>query len=117
MVMKKSDIIGTVSEFLKVNGEDLSKKKIELVYDAIINEFARILQSGEDVALNGIGILKVRERAAREARNPRTGEALHIPAQKAVVFRQSAVIKNALNCAGKGEKKADKKPTKKSAKK
>jgi DNA-binding protein HU-beta len=115
--MKKADIIGTVSELAKTNGEDISKKKIELVYDAIINEFARILQSGEDVALNGIGILKVRERAAREARNPRTGEALHIPAQKAVVFKQSTVIKNALNCAGKGEKKADKKPAKKSAKK
>lgn len=115
--MKKADIIGTVSELAKTNGEDISKKKIELVYDAIINEFARILQSGEDVALNGIGILKVRERAAREARNPRTGEALHIPAQKAVVFKQSTVIKNALNCSGKGEKKADKKPAKKSAKK
>lgn len=115
--MKKADIISSLSEQLVIDGANLSKRNIELVYDAIIKEFARILQSGEDVALNGIGILKVRERAAREARNPRTGEALHIPAQKAVVFKQSTVIKNALNCAGKGEKKADKKPAKKSSKK
>lgn len=115
--MKKADIIGTVAEFAKTNGAEISKKNIELVYDAIIDEFKRVLLEGEDVALNGIGILKVRERAAREARNPQTGEALHIPAQKAIAFKQSTVIKNALNGVVKGEKKADKKAAKKPAKK
>ena len=115
--MKKADIIGTVAEVAKTNGAEISKKHIELVYDAIIDEFKSILLKGEDVALNGIGILKVRERAAREARNPKTGEALHIPAQKAVAFKQSTVIKNALNGADKGDKKAAKKPAKKAAKK
>lgn len=115
--MKKSDIIGSVAEFVKTNGADISKKNIELVYDAIIEEFKRVLLNGEDVALNGIGILKVRERAAREARNPHTGETLHVPAQKAVAFKQSTVIKTALNGVAKDGKKGDNKAVKKPAKK
>ena len=109
--MKKSDIVSAVSEVVDAK---VAKKDIDAIYDAILSEFKRILLNGEDVALNGIGILKVRERAAREARNPKTGEKMQVPAQKAVAFKQSSVIKTELN-----EKPAAKKaaPAKKSSKK
>lgn len=114
--MKKSDIVSAVSEVVDAK---VAKKDIDAIYDAILAEFKRILLNGEDVALNGIGILKVRERAAREARNPKTGEKMQVPAQKAVAFKQSSVIKTELNEKPSAKKAADKKaaPAKKASKK
>ena len=54
------------------------------------------LLGGGEVPLPGLGKLKVRETAAREGRNPRTGETLHIPAGKKVVFVPGKDLKEAL---------------------
>jgi hypothetical protein len=45
------------------------------------------LKKGERVAIPGLGIFSVRERAARKGRNPRTGAVINIPARKVVVFQ------------------------------
>jgi DNA-binding protein HU-beta len=54
------------------------------------------LKKGERVKLVGLGILKVRNRAARAGRNPKTGEAIQIKASKKVAFRASKDLKMAI---------------------
>lgn len=55
------------------------------------------LQQGEDVTLPYIGKLKLADSAAREGRSPATGETIHIPAKKRVVFKAAKGLKEAVN--------------------
>lgn len=114
--MKKAELVKKISEMAPVMDAKLSKKEVELVLDAVIAEFKDILVEGGVVALKDIGTLSVKSRGAREGRNPRTGETLHIEACKAVVFKQSSVIKAALNVKPVKAEPA-KKAVKKAAKK
>ena len=54
------------------------------------------LKNGERVNIAGLGILQVRNRAARMGRNPRTGEAIEIKASKKIAFRASKELKMAI---------------------
>ncbi len=67
------------------------KKKTEVaqVIDEMLSEINGSLDNGEAVTLRGFGTFRVRERAARKGRNPRTGEEITIPASKVVSFKQS----------------------------
>ncbi|WP_301967162.1 HU family DNA-binding protein [uncultured Desulfovibrio sp.] len=64
--------------------------------DSLCEVAAAELLGGGEVSLPGLGKLKMRETAAREGRNPRTGESLHIPAGKKVVFVPGKDLKEAL---------------------
>ena len=55
------------------------------------------LQRGEKIDLRGLGAFKVRETKSRQARNPRTGEGLSIPARKAAVFKPKKELSALLN--------------------
>ncbi len=55
------------------------------------------LQRGEKIDLRGLGVFKVRETKSRQARNPRTAEALSIPAKKAAVFKPGEELSALLN--------------------
>jgi DNA-binding protein HU-beta len=54
------------------------------------------LKKGEQVKIAGLGILRVRNRAARVGRNPATGEVIQIKASKKVAFRASLALKMAI---------------------
>ena len=64
----------------------------ELV-DMAIEAIAERLSAGETVMISGFGSFRVREKRAREGRNPRTGEPAPIPARRVVTFRPSQVLK------------------------
>jgi nucleoid DNA-binding protein len=53
--------------------------------------------SGHDVTVSGFGSFKVKTRAAREARNPKTGESVHVDEQRTVTFKPVAQMKKDLN--------------------
>ena len=55
------------------------------------------LKQGKDFAIPGVGKIKVIQKAARVGRNPRTGENVNIPAQKAVKLSISSTLKEILN--------------------
>ena len=55
------------------------------------------LAKGEKVALAGLGVFEVRNRVARNGRNPRTGEDIVVPAQKTPAFRAGKLLKDAVN--------------------
>ena len=77
-------------------GHDLSKKAAEAVLDDFVALVARQLVKGDKIRLSGLGILQVRDRPARTARNPRTGESVAVAASRKIAFRPAKELKNAV---------------------
>ena len=74
----------------------LSKKQSLEMLDDLIGMITKHLQKGERVKIAGLGILVVRNRAARLGRNPATGETIQIKASKKVAFRATKGLKEAV---------------------
>jgi len=90
--MNKSELIDAVAK-----SADLSKASAGRAIDATVAAITAALKSGDTVTLVGFGTFKVSKRAAREGRNPRTGEAIKIKAAKVPKFRPGKGLKDALN--------------------
>jgi len=73
-----------------------SKKDGVMWLEAFIEVVTNHMRKGDKVNLSGFGIFKVDNRKAREGRNPRTGEAIHIPASKKMRFTPAKVLKEAV---------------------
>ena len=80
--MNKTELINKVAE-----KAGMKKGRVGTVINAMIESIEEALQKGEKVGIVGFGTFAVAKRAAREARNPRTGETLRIPEKKVVRFR------------------------------
>ena len=76
---------------------DLKKKDAEAAVNAVIAVIEDALKAGEKVQLIGFGTFEVKERGAREGRNPRTGETIKIAASKAPAFAAGKALKDAVN--------------------
>jgi len=74
----------------------LTKKKGQEMLDDLVAIITRHLKNGERVKISGLGILQVRNRAARMGRNPMTGEPIQIKASKKVAFRATKELKMAV---------------------
>jgi len=94
MARTKNDLIAAVAE-----GAGLTKKQAAAAVDAFIRAITDALAAGEKVNLIGFGSFSVRERKAREGRNPQTGEKIQIPAKKVPVFKPGKQLREAV--AGK----------------
>ncbi|KIQ91306.1 DNA-binding protein [Bacillus sp. L_1B0_8] len=90
--MNKSELIKQVA----IQSE-LTKPQASLAVDAVLESIQHALQTGEHVQLLSFGTFEVRERAAREGRNPQTGDALTIPARKTPAFKAAKALKEAVN--------------------
>ncbi|HFK1812557.1 TPA: HU family DNA-binding protein [Bacillus cereus] len=90
--MNKSELIKQVS----IQSE-LKKPQASLAVDAVLESIQHALQNREHVQLLGFGSFEIRERAAREGRNPQTGDALTIPARKTPSFKAGKALKEAVN--------------------
>ncbi|WP_440867875.1 HU family DNA-binding protein [Symbiopectobacterium purcellii] len=89
--MNKTELISAVSE--KAN---ISKIKAGFVVDALTDAVTQALAAGNDVSLVGFGTFEVRTRAERQGRNPKTGEAMTIPASRVPAFRAGKTLKEAV---------------------
>jgi len=87
--MNKQELITLVAE-----KADLSKKESEAAVAAIIEGITETLSKGEKVQLVGFGTFEVRQRQAREGRNPSTGETIKIAAQKVPAFKAGKALKD-----------------------
>ena len=74
----------------------LTKKQGREMLEDLICLITKHLKKGEQVKIAGLGILRVRNRAARVGRNPATGEVIQIKASKKVTFRPSLALKMAI---------------------
>ena len=77
-------------------GHDLTKKAAEAVLDDFVALITRQLVKGDKIRLSGLGILLVRDRPARTARNPRTGESVAVAASRKIAFRPAKELKVAV---------------------
>ena len=99
--MNKTELVAAISE-----QAGLSKKDAEAALKAFTDVVESELKKGEKVQLVGFGTFEASERAAREGRNPLTGEAMKIAASKSPKFKAGKALKDALNApAKKGKKK------------
>ena len=74
----------------------LSKKQGLEMMEELVGMITKHLKKGERVKIAGLGILQVRNRAARVGRNPMTGEQIQIKASKKVAFRASKELKESI---------------------
>ena len=81
--MTKSELVDRIVE---ANGV-LTRKESELVVNIVLDSMGDALKKGEKVEIRGFGSFTVRERGAREARNPKSGEIVNIPAKKTPFFK------------------------------
>ena len=117
MAIKKKSTTVSTSQLISTVAEkhsELPKK----VTKEILQEFLAVIESeiagnGRKVRIDKIGILQVKERAARMGRNPQTGEEIKIPASKKVAFRAAKSLKEAVGIAKKATTGAKKAPPKK----
>ena len=75
----------------------LTKKDAEVAVKAVTDSIVAALKNGEKVQLVGFGTFEVKERAARDGRNPKTGETIKIAASKAPAFSAGKGLKDAVN--------------------
>lgn len=75
----------------------LTKADARKLVDGIFAAIVEAAAAGEEVSLNGFGKFKVKESAAREGRNPATGEAIQIAASKKLTFTPAKAVKDKLN--------------------
>ena len=73
-----------------------SKAQASHAVDAVLDGISGALSNGDSVALVGFGTFSVRHRAAREGRNPSTGEAMHIAASNVPGFKAGKALKDAV---------------------
>lgn len=90
--MKNQQIVEDI-----VRRTGLKKDVAAQAVEAMLAHVEESVMRGDTVILGKLGRLAVKERSARAGRNPKTGEALEIPARKAVVFRAGKSLVDALN--------------------
>ncbi|MDK2124466.1 HU family DNA-binding protein [Parachitinimonas caeni] len=93
--MNKQELIREITEVCSDSG--LDQGDIETMLDGLAKVATKRLAARQDVSLPGLGKLRASLRAARPGRNPKTGEAIQIPAMTSVRFAPSKTLKQALN--------------------
>ena len=90
--MNRMELVAAIAE-----KTELSKKDAEKALKAFTDVVAEELKKGEKIQLVGFGTFEVSERAAREGRNPQTGETMKIAASKAPKFKAGKALKDLVN--------------------
>ena len=89
--MNKQAIVDVIAEKIGV-----AKTQAEVAVDAFIDSIVNTLKKGEEVSIAGLGIFATKTRAARQARNPRTGATIQVPSMNVPKFRAAKALKDAV---------------------
>jgi len=90
--MKKPELVDAV---MQANGIETKKKAQEIV-DSVFDIITKTMGRGEEVAVPGFGVFRATKRAARQGRNPKTGETIQIAASTKPKFRAAKQLKEAV---------------------
>jgi integration host factor subunit beta len=90
--MTKAELVEDVAEAAELTKKD-AEKLVEIVFESLIET----LNHGEKIELRGFGSFRVRERGARRGRNPKTGDAVSIPAKRVPYFKPGKDLKELIN--------------------
>jgi DNA-binding protein HU-beta len=91
--MNKSELIDAIQIAL---GKDATKRSADEALEAVLSSIAKGVKKDSKVQIIGFGTFEIKKRAARQGRNPKTGEAMKIAASKSVGFKPSSVLKGSL---------------------
>ncbi|WP_029086231.1 integration host factor subunit beta [Brevundimonas aveniformis] len=91
--MIKSELI----DRLAAENPHLTQKDVERIVNVILDEMTDALADGGRVELRGFGAFSVRSRPARQGRNPRTGDAVRVPAKSVPFFKSGKELRERLN--------------------
>jgi DNA-binding protein HU-beta len=109
----------TKSELVRVLAEDfeLPRRQVNELVEGLLEKITEVLKSGDKVALTPFGQFRIRDRAARVARNPQTGEPVNVPAKRVLKFTAGRTLKEAVGAPKRGgaKKAVAKKSTAKKA--
>jgi len=89
--MNKQSLVEAVNGVLNT-----TKVQAEQIVDTVFDTIVKGLKEGGEVSVAGLGIFSVKQRAARTARNPRTGESIQVAAMKVPKFRAAKALKEAV---------------------
>ena len=92
--MTKSELIERLSDEHQL----LNKKDAESIVNLIFGGIGDALASGDRVEIRGFGSFSIREREAREARNPKSGELVKIPSRKTPFFKTGKELRERVDC-------------------
>lgn len=87
--MKKIDLVNKIADECEI-----TKTKAEAAVNAFTNEISNALVKGEKITLVGFGTFSTRKRAARKARNPRTGATINVPAKRVPRFQPGTKLRS-----------------------
>ena len=90
--MTKAELVEEVSQ-----STELTKKEAEIIVQTVLDSIVDSLKAGEGVELRGFGSFRLRERASRQGRNPKTGEAVFVPAKKVPYFKPGKELRELIN--------------------
>jgi integration host factor beta subunit len=90
--MTKADLVEQIA-----SNTGLTKKDTAEAVDEFLTAIKNALRAGRHIEIRGFGTFKVKERKARTARNPRTGDPVPLPARRVPVFKVSKELKNRVN--------------------
>ncbi len=90
--MTKANLVETVAKEADMTKKD-AEQLVEIIFESIIGS----LNKGEKIELRGFGSFRIRERDARKGRNPKTGEAVDIPAKRVAYFKPGKELKEIIN--------------------
>lgn len=102
--MTKADLVDSVAV-----GAEISKRAASHIVELMLREITDALKKGDRVALTPFGSFVVRQRKAREGRNPKSGEKIKIPARKVPAFVAGRSLKEAVSGTRSAKKGAAKK--------
>ncbi|MBU6429814.1 MAG: HU family DNA-binding protein [Cyanobacteria bacterium REEB65] len=97
--MNKEDLVRIISAKARVSQKDAAE-----CLNATLDSITRALARGQKVTLVGFGSFRVRTRAARQGRNPRTGAVLDIPARKSAVWVAGKALKDRVEAGGRSRR-------------
>ncbi len=92
--MTKADLVEQVAKEAEMTKKD-AEQLVEIIFDSITDS----LNKGEKIELRGFGSFRVRERNSRMGRNPKTGEAVAIPAKRVAYFKPGKDLKELINAS------------------
>lgn len=90
--MTKAELVDEVAR-----NSGLRKKDADVIVQTVLDSIVDSLKSGEKVELRGFGSFRLRQRAARLGRNPKTGEDVHVPAKTVPYFKPGKDLKELIN--------------------
>ena len=87
--MNKTDLIRSISDSTGLKNTEATR-----VVDAVFDTITTTLRRGEQVSISGFGTFVAKTKAAREGRNPATGQPIHIPSRTSAAFKPATAMKD-----------------------